>query len=343
MIGTTDIMNINRRFLLSARPDGTPQASDFSLVDEPVPAIGADEILIRNHYASLDPAIRGWLDDVPSYLPPVDLGDAVRATTVGVVEASNAEGFAPGDWVMGLNKIEHYSVAKLGGFTSRIDADIVPSVTNYLSVMGAVGLTAWFGVTEILKPKAGETFLISGAAGAVGSMAGQLGKLAGARVVGIAGGPAKCKRLIDDYGFDAAIDYRGKDVEALIQAIGEACPKGIDLVFENVGGIGLDATLTHINPYARIGLCGLISEYNGDAYGTRNLWQLIARMATIRGFLISEFLDRFAEGGMAMAKLVSDGKLRFDEHIDEGIDNAYPAFLRLFEGSNQGKMILKLA
>ncbi|MEC3910989.1 NADP-dependent oxidoreductase [Sphingobium sp. CR2-8] len=335
-------MTINRRFLLTARPDGLIKPGDFTLVDEPVPAIGPDEMLVRNHYASIDPAMRGWLDDVPSYLPPVALGDAVRATTVGVVEASNLEGFAPGDWVMGLNKIEHYSVARKGGFTSPIDAALVPSVTHYLSVMGAVGLTAYFGVNDILKPQAGETFLISGAAGAVGSLVGQLGKLVGARVVGIAGGPDKCRRLIADYGFDAAVDYRGKDVDALTAAIGEACPDGIDLVFENVGGIGLDATLEHINAHARIGLCGLISEYNGEPYGTRNLWKLIARMATIRGFLISEFLDRFAEGGMAMAKLVGEGKLRFDEHIDEGIDNAFPAFLRLFEGSNQGKMILKL-
>ncbi|WP_088182951.1 NADP-dependent oxidoreductase [Sphingobium sp. Z007] len=335
-------MTINRRFLLTSRPDGLIKPGDFTLVDEPVPAIGPDEMLVRNHYASIDPAIRGWLDDVPSYLPPVDLGDAVRATTVGVVEASNLDGFAPGDWVMGLNKIEQYSVARKGGFTSLIDPSLVPSVTHYLSVMGAVGLTAYFGVNDILKPQAGETFLISGAAGAVGSLVGQLGKLAGARVVGIAGGPDKCRRLIEDYGFDAAVDYRGKDVDALTAAIGEACPDGIDLVFENVGGIGLDATLEHINDHARIALCGLISEYNGAPYGTRNLWKLIARTATIRGFLISEFLDRFAEGGMAMAKLVGEGKLRFDEHIDEGIDNAFAAFMRLFEGSNQGKMILKL-
>jgi NADPH-dependent curcumin reductase CurA len=333
---------MNRRFLLKQRPLGMPTLEDFALVDEPVPGIGPDEVLIRNHYASLDPAIRGWLDDAPSYLPPVALGDAVRATTVGMVERSNAAGFAPGDWVMGLNKIEHYSVARKGGFTSVIDATIVPSVTNYLSIMGAVGLTAYFGVTEILKPRAGETLLVSGAAGAVGSLAGQLGKLAGARVVGIAGGPRKCARLIDDYGFDAAIDYRGKDAAALDQAIGAACPDGIDLVFENVGGIGLDVTLLHLNQHARIALCGLISEYNSDHYGARNLWQLIVKSATIRGFLISEFLDRFAEGGMAMAGLAAQGKLRFDEHVEEGIDNALPAFLRLFEGSNEGKMILKL-
>ncbi|CAH0353689.1 MAG: NADP-dependent oxidoreductase [Sphingobium sp.] len=332
----------NRRFLLTARPDGMPKDSDFALVDAPLPELQAGEFLIRNHYASLDPAIRGWLDDVPSYLPPVALGDPVRATTVGIVEESKAEGFKPGDWVMGLNGIERYSVGKLGGFTQPIDVSLVPSPTNFLSVMGAVGLTAYFGVTEILQPKSGQTLLVSGAAGAVGSLVGQLGKRAGCRVIGIAGGPAKCARLIDDYGFDAAIDYRGKDAAALSADIGAAAPDGIDLVFENVGGVGLDATLDHLNQFAKVALCGLISEYNSEHYGTRNLWQLIVHSATIRGFLISEFLDRFVEGGTAMAKMAAEGTLRFDEHIEEGIDNALPAFLRLFEGSNQGKMILKL-
>ncbi|MES1983578.1 MAG: NADP-dependent oxidoreductase [Pseudomonadota bacterium] len=332
----------NRRFLLTARPDGMPKDSDFALVDAPLPELQPGEFLIRNHYASLDPAIRGWLDDVPSYLPPVALGDPVRATTVGIVEESKAEGFKPGDWVMGLNGIEHYSVGKLGGFTQPIDVSLVPSPTNFLSVMGAVGLTAYFGVTEILQPKSGQTLLVSGAAGAVGSLVGQLGKRAGCRVIGIAGGPAKCARLIDDYGFDAAIDYRGKDAAALSADIGAAAPDGIDLVFENVGGVGLDATLDHLNQFAQVALCGLISEYNSEHYGTRNLWQLIVHSATIRGVLISEFLDRFVEGGTAMAKMAAEGTLRFDEHIEEGIDNALPAFLRLFEGSNQGKMILKL-
>lgn len=335
-------MSTNRRFTLVARPVGLPQPSDFALVDTPVPALRDGEFLVRNHYASLDPAIRGWLDDAPSYLPPVELGDAIRASTVGRVEASRAEGFKPGDWVMGLNKIEHYSIAQAGGFTHPIDAAAVPNVTNYLSVVGAVGLTAYFGVTEVLKPQAGETFLVSGAAGAVGSLVGQLGKLAGARVIGIAGGPEKCARLLNDYGFDAAIDYRGQDVDQLSAAIGAAAPNGIDLVFENVGGIGLDATLLHLNRAARVGLCGLISEYNSDHYGTRNLWQLIVKSARIQGFLVSDYLDRFPEGGAAMARLTAEGKLRFDEHIEEGIDNALSAFLKLFAGQNQGKLILKL-
>ncbi len=336
-------MTMNRRFVLVARPQGLPAPSDFELREEPLPGLGEGEFLIRNHYASLDPAIRGWLDDAPSYLPPVALGDAVRATTVGVVAESRAEGFAPGDWVMGLNRIEQYSVARVGGFTSPIDAGAVPSVTHYLSALGAVGLTAWFGVSDVLKPAPGETILVTGAAGAVGSLVGQLARLRGARVVGVAGGPDKCRRLERDYGFDAAIDYRGKGVEELAAAIGAAAPDGIDLIFENVGGICLDAALLHINPRARIALCGLISEYNSAPHGARNLWQLIVKCATMRGFLISEYLDRFAEGAAAMAGLIADGKLRFDEHVDEGIDNALPAFMRLFEGTNQGKLILKLA
>lgn len=332
----------NRRFILAARPDGVPRQSDFRLEDSPVIAPGPGEVLVRNHYASLDPAIRGWLDDAPSYLPPVALGDAVRASTVGTIEASNAAGYAPGDWVMGLNKIEHFSTVTPDAFMHPIDTSLTPSVTNYLSSMGAVGLTAWFGVSEIMKPRAGQTLLVSGAAGAVGSMVGQLARLQGARVVGVAGGPEKCARLVDRFGFDAAIDYRGRDVDALSAAIGAACPEGIDLVFENVGGIGLDATLLHINQGARIILCGLISEYNGARYGTRNLWQLIVKTATIRGYLVSEFADRFPEGSHAIAGLISQGKLVFDEHIDEGIDHAFGAFMRLFDGSNQGKMLLKL-
>jgi hypothetical protein len=338
---TTSTMN--RRFVLVARPDGVPKGSDFRLEDSPIPAPGPGQVLIRNHYASLDPAIRGWLDDVPSYLPPVALGDAVRASTVGKVETSNAEGYKPGDWVMGLTAIEQYSLVTPNAFMHPIDVSLAPSVTSYLSSMGAVGLTAWFGVSEIMKPEAGQTLLVSGAAGAVGSTVGQLAKLEGARVVGIAGGPEKCARLTEHFGFDAAIDYRGKDVDALSAAIGAACPEGIDLVFENVGGVGLDATLLHINQFARIILCGLISEYNSAPYGTRNLWQLIVKSATIRGFLVSEFAARFPEGSHAIAGLIGEGKLVFDEHIDEGIDNAFTAFMRLFDGSNRGKMILKLA
>lgn len=217
----------NRRFLLVRRPEGEPVRDDFDLVSEPTPDLADGQFLIRNHYASLDPAIRGWMDDAPSYMPPIPLGTPVRASTVGVVEASKAAGFAPGQWVMGLNGIEDYSVGTVGGFTQPIDASLVPSVTNYLSVLGAVGMTAYFGYIEVCEPKGGDVVLVTGAAGAVGSLVGQIAKIKGAsKVIGIAGGAEKCARLIERYGFDAAIDYRGKDMGALTAASAPKRPMG---------------------------------------------------------------------------------------------------------------------
>jgi NADPH-dependent curcumin reductase CurA len=204
-------------------------------------------------------------------------------------------------------------------------------------------MTAYFGFLEVCAPKPGETVLVSGAAGAVGSLVGQLAKIHGCRAVGIAGGPAKCARLTQRYGFDAAIDYRGKDEAALTQAIAEACPEGVDVIFENVGGIILDAGLMNLKLHARVGLCGLISEYNTAPRGIRNLWQLIVKRAQIRGFLVADYVSRFAEGAQAMAAWAAQGRLTIDEHIDEGLENAYDSFMRLFSGTNEGKMILKIA
>jgi hypothetical protein len=333
-----------RRFTLVRRPKGTPVAADFALVEEAMPTLEEGQFIIENRFASLDPAIRGWLDDAPSYMPPVPLGEAVRATTVGVVSESRSADFPVGQWVLGLNAIESHSLGVAGGFTSAIDPGIVPSPTNFLSVLGAVGLTAWFGLLNVGKPKPGETLLVSGAAGAVGSLVGQIGKLHGTRSIGIAGGPEKCRRLVERYGFDAAIDYRGKDEAALSAAIREAAPEGVDIVFENVGGTCLDAALLNLRHGARVALCGLISEYNSPApVGARNLWQLIVHSARIEGLLVRDYLPRFPEGIAAMAGHVAAGRLVFDEHVDEGLENAFPAFMRLFAGTNDGKMILKIA
>ena len=332
----------NRRFILIRRPDGAPVPDDFRLVTAATPALNPGELLIRNVHASLDPAIRGWLDDAPSYMPPIALGDAVRATTVGTVAASANPEFAVGDWVLGLNAIEDFSVAVPGGFTQKIDATAVPSVTNYLSVFGAVGLTAYFGLLEVGKPRAGDTVLVSGAAGAVGSLVGQIARLQGCRTIGIAGGAAKCARLIDRYGFDAAIDYRGKSEAELVAAIRAAAPLGVDVVFENVGGIILDAALMNLRDGARVALCGLISEYNSAPVGVRNLWQLIVHSASINGLLVRDFVPRFGEGAAVMAGWLASGKLTFDEDIVEGIENAFPAFMKLFSGGNDGKLILTL-
>jgi len=336
-------MPVNRRFTLVRRPDGMPVADDFSLIEEPTPELAEGEFLLRNHYASLDPAIRGWMDDAPSYLPPIALGAPVRATTVGVVAESRNPDFPVGRWASGLNGIEDYSLCVAGGFTSPIDPDAVPSVTNYLSAVGAIGLTAYFALLEVGRPKAGDTVLVSGAAGAVGSLVGQIAKMKGCRTIGIAGGPAKCARLLRDYGYDAAIDYRGKSVAELAAAIREAAPDGVDVQFENVGGEILDAGLLALNPKGRVVLCGLISQYNSAPGPTYNVWQLIVQGARMEGFILTHYIPRFAEAIPELAAWVKSGALRVDEHIDEGIENTLPAFLRLFAGTNDGKMILKLA
>lgn len=332
----------NRRFLLQRRPDGEPVPEDFELVTQPTPELDDGQFLIRNHYASLDPAMRGWMDAGGNYMPPVPLGDAMRASTIGVVEESKADGFEPGQWVMGLNAIEEYSVGVVGGFTQPIDPNLVPTVTNYLSIIGAVGMTAYFGFLEVCEPKEGETVLVTGAAGAVGSLVGQLAKLHGCRAVGIAGGPEKCAKLTEKYGFDAAIDYRGKDEATLTAAIAEAAPNGVDVIFENVGGVILDAGLTNLNLNARVGLCGLISEYNTEPVGIRNLWQLIVKRADIRGLLVADYVERFGEGAGKMGEWAAAGHLTIEEHIDDGIEGTYDSFMRLFAGTNHGKMILKL-
>ncbi len=338
-------MSENRQFLLVNRPRGDPLPTDFALKVAPIPNATPGSFVVRNHFASLDPAQRGWMDDVPSYMPPIPLGSPVTATTIGRVHASANPDFAEGDWVLGLNAIEHYSLVQPGGFTSKIDVSLVPRPTLFLSGMGAVGLTAYFGLIEGLTPKPGETLLVSGAAGAVGSIVGQIGKIKGCRVIGIAGGAAKCARLTNDYGFDAAIDYRGKTVDALAAEIAAAAPNGVDMVFENVGGDVLDAALLNLAMRARVLLCGLISEYNSadGKVGARNLWQLNVKRATMTGFLIADYVPRFAEGGAQVAAWMREGHIRVDEDIVEGIDTAYPAFMRLFSGANTGKLILKLA
>lgn len=336
-------MTSNRQFILKRRPDGAPVADDFALETSALPALEDGQFLIRNHYASLDPAMRGWMSDAESYMPPIPLGAPVRASTIGVVEDSKAQGFAKGQWVLGLNAIEEYSIGTLGGFTRPIDPDAVPTVTNYLSLFGAVGMTAYFGFIDVCEPTVGDVVLVTGAAGAVGSLVGQIARIMGCTTIGIAGGAEKCARLTERYGYDHAIDYRGKDSAALDAAIKAVAPSGVDVIFENVGGDILDAGLMNLRHGARIGLCGLISEYNAPApVGARNIWQLIVRRASIRGLLVADYVGRFADGGAKIGEWAASGRLVVDEHIDEGLDNVLPAFMRLFEGSNQGKMILKI-
>jgi len=337
-------MTTNRRFLLVRRPHGTPVREDFSLSQSDIPVPAPGEFVVRNHFCSLDPAQRGWMDDAPSYMPPIALGDPVRATTVGLVHSSATPDFQPGDWVMGLNALEDYSLNLAGGFTMKIDVSQAESPSKFLSAMGAVGLTAYFGLLEVARPQPGDVLLVSGAAGAVGSAVGQIGKIAGCRVIGIAGGAEKCRRLIEDYGFDVAIDYKGKSTSQLAAEIREVAPQGASIVFENVGGEVMDAELMNLAKKARIVLCGLISEYNSpEKIGIRNLWQVLAQQATLYGFLIMDFAPRFAEAGAVMAQWMAEGKLRVDEDVQEGLENSYAAFMRLFSGANTGKLVLKIA
>ncbi|MEY2943152.1 MAG: hypothetical protein RLY97_1166 [Pseudomonadota bacterium] len=338
-------MSVNRQFRLIRRPHGMPLPEDFSLVEAQISAPEPGGFIVRNHYASLDPAQRGWMDDVPSYMPPIPLDSPVTATTIGRVFASANADFQVGDWVLGLNALEDYSAVQPGGFTSKIDIALVPSPTLFLSGMGAVGLTAYFGLLDGLKPQAGETLLVTGAAGAVGSVVGQIGKIMGCRTIGIAGGADKCQRLIADYGFDVAIDYRGKTSAEIAAEIARAAPNGVDMIFENVGGDVLDAGLLNLAMKARILLCGLISEYNSadGKHGARNIWALIVQRATMQGFLIMDYVPQFAEGGMKVAQWMAEGKIRVDEDVQHGLEQAYPAFMRLFSGANTGKLILKIA
>lgn len=337
-------MTKNRRFLLVRRPHGTPVPEDFSLVESEIPAPPPRGFVVRNHYCSLDPAQRGWMDDAPSYMPPIPLGDPVYATCVGVIHASANPDFPVGQWVMGLNALEDYTVMQPGGFTMPIDVSRVDTPSRFLSAMGAVGLTGYFGLIEVARPQPGEVLLVSGAAGAVGSIVGQIGKIVGNRTIGIAGGAEKCRRLIEDYGFDVAIDYKGKSVSELAAEIRAAAPQGVNILFENVGGDVMDAELLNLAKKARIVLCGLISEYNSpEKAGIRNLWQVLAQEATIHGFLVMNFASRFAEAGAVMAGWMADGKVRMDEDIQDGLEHAYPAFMRLFSGANTGKLVLKIA
>ncbi len=335
---------MNRRFLLARRPEGMPVPEDFALVEAPVPTPPPGGFVVRNHFCSLDPAQRGWMDDAPSYMPPIPLGDPVRASTVGVIHASDNPDFRPGDWVLGMNALEDYSVNQPGGFTMKIDVSQVASPSLFLSAMGAVGLTGYFGLLEVAKPRPGEVLLVSGAAGAVGSAVGQIGRIVGCRTIGIAGGPEKCRRLREDYGYDVAIDYKGKSVAQLAAEIRAAAPEGVNIVFENVGGTVMDAEMLNLAKHARIVLCGLISEYNlTEKYGLRNLWPVLTQQATIYGYLIMDYAPRFAEAGAVMAQWMAEGRLRIDEDLQHGLENAYEAFMRLFTGANTGKLVLQIA
>jgi len=333
---------LNRQWLLAARPHGLVKESDFEYRESPIPEIADDEVLVRNLYLSFDPAMRGWMQDRKSYLPPVAIGEPMRASCVGQVIESRHPRFTPGDLVQGVLGWQDYAAASSGGPMpiSRIPSEF--PMTLPLHALGITGLTAYFGVLDLGRPQAGETVVVSAAAGATGSVAGQVARLQGCRVIGIAGGAEKCDWVTQEAGFDAAIDYKSEDVRGRLR---ELCPDGIHIYFDNVGGEILDAALTLIASGARIVLCGGISSYNEETPppGPRNYLNMIAQHARMEGFLVFDYLPRFREALQQLGDWIRRGELAYREDIQHGFENAPRTFLRLFEGKNIGKQLLKIA
>ena len=336
---------MNGQWRLKSRPAGMVKESDFEYVEEPVPELGDNQFLVRNLYLAFEPAMRGWLNDVKSYVPPVQLGEVMRAGTVGQVVESNNSDFQPGEFVQGMLGWQEFAVSDgspgMMGAISKVPEGIPPYLV--LSALGGTGLTAYFGLLEVGQPQPGDVVVVSGAAGATGSVAGQIAKIKEAsKVVGIAGGAEKCAWLTDELGFDAAIDYKSEDVKTRLE---QECPQGIDVFFDNVGGDILDAALLNMAMNGRVVLCGGISSYNEEDLppGPKNYMQLVIRRCRMEGFIVIDYMDRAAEAAKDLSAWIASGQIKHGEDIQEGIENTPKTFLRLFEGKNKGKQLLKIA
>jgi NADPH-dependent curcumin reductase len=331
---------INHQFRLAARPVGLPKRSDWNLTEEPVPEPAGEEVLVKVLYISLDPAMRGWMNEGKSYIPPVGIGEVMRAGTVGRVIASRNPGFKVGDHVTGVLGVQEYAIAQ-GKHLTKVDKRVAP-LPVFLGTLGMPGLTAYFGLLDIGRPQPGQTVVVSGAAGAVGSVVGQIAKIKGCRTVGIAGGADKCRYLVGELGFDAAIDYKAGDVK---DGLKEHCPKGVDVYFDNVGGDILDAALTRLARNARIIICGAISQYNNTqpVKGPANYLSLLVNRASMTGMVVFDYAERYAEGAREMAGWMAAGKLKSREDIVPGFDTFPQTLLKLFSGENTGKLVLKVA
>jgi NADPH-dependent curcumin reductase CurA len=330
----------NRQLTLVARPVGLPKPSDFALVTTPVPTPGEGEVLVKTLYLSLDPAMRGWMSEAKSYLPPVELGAVMRAGGAGEVIESRDPAFKPGDYVTGISGVQEYFVMGAKGLSPALP--VLAHLPTWLGALGMPGMTAYFGLLEVGALKDGETVVVSGAAGAVGAVVGQIAKVKGCRVVGIAGGPEKCAYIVKELGFDAAIDYKAEDVRASLR---EHCPKGIDVYFDNVGGEILDDCLANLARGARIPICGAISQYNSTTgvRGPANYLSLLVNRARMQGFLVFDFAARYPEGVQAIAGWIAEGKLKPKEDIETGGVEAFvPTLNKLFAGENFGKLVLKV-
>jgi NADPH-dependent curcumin reductase CurA len=329
-----------REFHLAARPKGTPSAEHFRLVERELPDPGPGQVLVRNEVLSVDPYMRGRMNDVKSYVPPFQVGEALQGGAVGTVVASGDETVPEGASVLHMEGWRDYAVMPAAAATV-VDTSLAPA-SAYLGVLGTTGLTAWVGLLDVASFKEGDKVFVSGAAGAVGSIAGQIAKLKGAGlVIGSAGGPQKAKALVERFGFDAAIDYRAGDLTGQLMA---AAPKGIDVYFDNVGGDHLEAALTGLRRNGRVALCGSISGYNAaePQPGPRNLGQAVGKRLTLRGFIVFDHMDRFPAFIAEMAPWLAQGKIVAAETVVEGLERTPEAFLSLFQGANTGKMLVKL-
>lgn len=334
----------NQQILLDNRPEGEAAVSNFKLVETETPALQEGQVLVRHHYLSLDPYMRGRMNDSKSYAAPQPLGEVMLGGTVGEVVESRHAKFQPGDKVVGMGGWQLYSVVdgNAPGMLRKVDTTHVP-LSYYLGAVGMPGVTAWYGLVKIINPKPGETVVVSAATGAVGSAFGALAKARGCRVVGIAGGPEKCAYAVNDLGFDACIDYRAhSDLKAMSQALKQACPNGIDGYFENVGGYLLDAVLLRANAFARVALCGMIAGYDGAPLPLQNPALILINRVKIEGFIVSEHMEVWPQALQELATLVAQGQLRPRESIAQGLENAPEAFLGMLKGKNFGKQLVKL-
>ena len=332
--------NVNHQFRLAARPVGMAKRSDWTYAEELVREPDEGEFLVKILYISLDPAMRGWMNESRSYIAPVGIGEVMRAGGVGRVTASKNLAFAPGDYVYGAFGVQEYAISNGKGIT-KIDPRVAP-LPVFLGALGMPGMTAYFGLLDTGQPKPGETVVVSCAAGAVGMVVGQIAKIKGCRVVGIAGGPEKCKYITKDLNFDAAIDYKSEDVKKALQS---HCPKSVDVYFDNVGGEILDAVLTQLARGARIVICGAISQYNNTTpiKGPSNDLSLLVNRASMKGMLVVDYADRYGEAAREMAGWMAAGKLKSREDIVEGFETFPETLLKLFKGENTGKLVLKVA
>ncbi len=334
----------NQQILLDNRPEGEAAVSNFKLVETETPALQEGQVLVRHHYLSLDPYMRGRMNDSKSYAAPQPLGEVMLGGTVGEVVESRHAKFQPGDKVVGMGGWQLYSVVdgNAPGMLRKVDTTHVP-LSYYLGAVGMPGVTAWYGLVKIINPKPGETVVVSAATGAVGSAFGALAKARGCRVVGIAGGPEKCAYAVNELGFDACIDYRAhSDLKAMSQALKQACPNGIDGYFENVGGYLLDAVLLRANAFARVALCGMIAGYDGAPLPLQNPALILINRVKMEGFIVSEHMEVWPQALQELATLVAQGKLRPRESIAQGLENAPEAFLGMLKGKNFGKQLVKL-